>query len=163
SRKLTALHRFYPFDRRQALLLRGTRGLVEVLLSGHLHPRPDRVRGIDAPLGLNQRVQEVVRNTVTFNVAVDFGGMVTVITQRVENLSQGKMWQVSGDLFWRNSLSPKLDYGPDRRSGALDYGLAAQDVIVSDDIEMFRFGCHEPRLSQVVSLRYPTPICRLIP
>lgn len=74
---------------------------------------------------------------------VDFRGMIAVVTQRVENLSQAKVGQVDGNLFGRNSLSPKLDDRPDRRSGTLDDWLAAQDFIVGDDIEMLGFGRHD--------------------
>jgi hypothetical protein len=44
------------------------------------------------------------------------------------------MWQVLWNLFRSNGLSPEFDDRPRRCSSATDYGLAAQNLVVGNNV-----------------------------
>jgi hypothetical protein len=71
------------------------------------------------------------------DVAVDLLLMVTVVTERVENLREREMRKPPGDLFRRDAEAPVLDDCPNRRPCALDDRFAAEDLVVRDDVAVF--------------------------
>jgi hypothetical protein len=79
-------------------------------------------------------VHDVVRDVVLLDVPVDLRLVVGVVAQRVEDLGEVEVSEMSDDLLGRCTQAPELDDGAHRGPGGNDDRLRAEDGVVADDV-----------------------------
>ena len=72
------------------------------------------------------------------NIFLNFIAVVSIITQCVKYLGKGKMRKIFQNFFGRCPKLPPFHNGAYRRSCAFDSGLSSEDIIVTNNIWMFR-------------------------
>jgi hypothetical protein len=77
-------------------------------------------------------------DSVAFDPLLYFRLMIAEIAKSVEDLGQGQVGQPIRDGLGRQALAPHFHDGADWRARAFDDGLAAQDLVVGDDVAMGR-------------------------
>ena len=79
-------------------------------------------------------IEEFFGYSVFLDARVDFIGVVGEIAEGVEDLAQGQVGQMGGNVFGQYAKAPVLDDGSYGRAGAFDDRFAAEDFVVSDDV-----------------------------
>lgn len=90
----------------------------------------------------HQWINQAFRDAIALDVRIDFVLVVAVITQRIEDLRKGLVWQALGDLFRRRAHSPYFYDCSNRRACAFDDWFTAQNLFVSDYVKIFGYDCH---------------------
>ena len=65
------------------------------------------------------------RDSIQFDVVLDFFAVVVVVSKRVENLCQAQMRQIAEDFFRAFPKFPAFHDGADRCTGIFNDGLPA--------------------------------------
>ncbi len=68
--------------------------------------------------------------------------MVGEVAEGVEDVGEGEVREVMGDIFGGDAEAPVFDDGADGGAGALDDGFAAEDGVIADDVGVFGGGDH---------------------
>ena len=86
---------------------------------------------------LNQRVDQLFWNPVAFNMRVNLILVVTVIAERIKNLSQCQVWKAIGDIFWETPQAPYFNNCAYRCACSFDNRFTAQNLLIFHDITVF--------------------------
>lgn len=79
-------------------------------------------------------MDQLVRYAVALYVGVDFGLVVAIVAEGVEDLGEGEVGQVVGYLFGQSTLPPHLSEGTYGGARAFDNWLAAKYLVVGYDV-----------------------------